>query len=54
MCMCVRPVVRRNAWLALRLSRPQVIQLNAFSVVITACVSHTAVLQQDKRGCLDQ
>lgn len=47
MCMCVRPVVRRNAWLALRLSRPQVIQLNAFSVVIAACVLHTTMLQQE-------
>lgn len=50
---CVRPVVRRNPWLAMRLSRPQVIQLNAASVVMATCVLHTAALQQDKRGCLD-
>lgn len=51
--MCVRPVVRRNPWLALRLSRPEVIQLNAVSVVMATCVLHTAALRQDERGCLD-
>lgn len=48
-----RPMMMRKPWLALRLSRPQVIQLNAVSVVMATCVLHTAVLQQDKRGCLD-
>ena len=52
-CVCVRPVVRRNPWLALRLSRPEVIQLNAVSVVMATCVLHTAALRQDERGCLD-
>lgn len=51
--MCARPVVRRNPWLALRLSRPEVIQLNAVSVVMATCVLHTAALRQDERGCLD-
>lgn len=49
----VGPVVRRNPWLALRLSRPQVIQTNAVSVVMATYVLHTTSLQQEKRECLD-
>lgn len=46
--------MRRNPWLAQRLSRPQVIQPNAVSVVMATCVLQPAALQQDKRGCLDR
>lgn len=49
----VRPVVRRNPWLALSLSRPQVIQSNAVSVVMATYVLHATALQQEKRECLD-
>lgn len=40
--------------MAQRLSRPQVIQPNAVSVVMATCVLQPAALQQDKRGCLDR
>lgn len=49
-CLCTRPAVRRSPWLAQRLSRPQVIQPNAVSVVMATCVLQPTVLQQDKRG----
>lgn len=40
--VCVRPVATRNPWLSMRLSRPQVIQLNVVSVVMV-CVAHRCV-----------
>lgn len=45
--------MRRNPWLAPRLSRPQVIQLNAVAVAMATCVLHTAALRRDKRRRLD-
>lgn len=46
-CVCVC-VVRRNPWLALTLSRPQVIQLNTVRVVMATYALHTAVFEQDE------